>query len=324
MYELTRCPVCDAGDAAEIASGDAIRLELERLWLFHGNRLQHPVPPRHLTDRLVFTQQPPLRLVQCPVCSHLYRNPRETPETVRDGYEEEDLSDDVMRKLFEQQADQYRAQLGRLKSLAQHIQNGLEVGSYVGAFLAASRDAGLSFVGLDIGDATARFAAARGLRVINSSIDAHEGTSKYDVIAIWNTFEQLTNQRDALVAARRLLRPQGILALRIPNAGYYLRWRARLRGGLGGLAERLLAHNNLLGFPYREGFTQRSLFILLDRAKFDIVRVHGDTLPRTADRWTSRQGALEELLLKSAERLLQREWEAPWVEVYARRRETAA
>jgi hypothetical protein len=83
----------------------------------------------------------------------------------------------------------------------------------------------------------------------------------------------------------------------------------------------LLAHNNLLAFPYRHGFTPASLRRLLDPLGLEVVRVYGDALVPIADEWTRPWAAWEERLLKGALRLLagdEAEW-APWLEVYARR-----
>jgi hypothetical protein len=95
-------------------------------------------------------------------------------------------------------------------------------------------------------------------------------------------------------------------------------WRALLRASWSPIAVRLLAHNNLLSFPYRQGFTERSLSALLSEGRFSVVKVFGDTLVPIADRWTTRYGAVEERVVKLAQRAFQTGWKAPWVELYAR------
>src|SRR5215216_4571786 len=64
-YELARCPVCNGADSHEIAGADDVRDEMEALWAFHTRRLREDTPPERLTDRVAFSQAPPLRLVQC-------------------------------------------------------------------------------------------------------------------------------------------------------------------------------------------------------------------------------------------------------------------
>jgi hypothetical protein len=117
------------------------------------------------------------------------------------------------------------------------------------------------------------------------------------------------------------LRPDGVLALRVPNGGFYAAWRAALSRGLviGHTARAVLAQNNLLTFPYRWGFTPRSLARLLDDTGFDTTAMRGDVLVPTADAWTRPWARLEEMLMKrlmAAPARLRTSW-APWFEIYA-------
>lgn len=319
-YELTRCPVCDAAETREIADGEAVRGEVERLWGFHGHRLRPEVPPERLLDRVAFSQRPPLRLVQCRRCTHLYRNPRERAEALAAAYADPEQSpgDDVLAALFATQRAAYRAQMRRLAAIAGSSGRGIEVGSYVGGFLAAARDGGWQFTGVDVSAGASAFAARQGCTVVTGTLADLQDSTPVDAVAIWNTFEQLYDARAAAREARRRLRPGGTFVVRVPNGACYVRWRGRVRGPLGGVAERVLAHNNLLGFPYRQGFTRRSMARVLADAGFRVARVVGDTLVPIADEWTTRRGAADERVTKGIERLVQRGWRAPWVEVYAR------
>jgi SAM-dependent methyltransferase len=301
----------------EIADRSAIQQELERVWAFHTRRFRHPVPTKFLTDRVVFSQEPPLGLLRCVQCTHLYRSPRERSDSVRRTYAEEAPEESVYEALFENQRIAYRAQVRRLLEFSPGIRRGLEVGSYMGGFLAAARDAGLSFTGIDVNAHAAAFGARKGLHIETCSLEDVRADVPYDAIAIWNTFEQLPDVRAAALAARRLLSDGGVLAVRVPNSAFYVRWRRRLKGPFAPWAERILVHNNLLGFPYREGFTARSIKRLLDDAGFTIRRVDGDTLFPVADRWTKSPAVADEWLTKKIQRLTQRGWRAPWVEVYA-------
>lgn len=317
-YELTACPVCGSKQSIEIADHDAIQRERERLWEFHDRRLREGIPPERLMDRVTFSQEAPLRLVRCAVCAHVYRNPVEREEALLADYELDSPSDAVLRKLFDTQRGTYAAQVRRLKDIAGERGRGLEVGSYAGGFLAAARDAGWDFEGADISARAAAFAEQNGLVVTSGGITDVDATRPFDAVAIWNTFEQLYDSRVAAAAARSLLRKGGIFVVRVPNARFYELWRARLDGPLGGIAERLLVHNNLLAFPYRQGFSPQSLDRLLSENGFETVRIFGDTLAPIADEWTTTLGRTEERLVKRGERLIQHGWHAPWVEVYAR------
>lgn len=317
-YELTGCPICGSAESIEIADRTGIQQEVERVWAFHARRFRHPVPPNFLTDRVVFSQDPPLGLVRCIDCTHLYRSPRESRDAVRRAYSDAAPEQRVYESLFQNQRVAYRAQVRRLLRFSPSIRLGLEVGSYMGGFLAAARDAGLSFTGIDVNAAAAAFGADKGLRIETCAIEEVRTDTSYDAITIWNTFEQLPDVRAAALTARRLLRDGGVLVVRVPNSSFYTRWRRRLNGPLATWTERMLVHNNLLGFPYREGFTAQSMSRLFDEAGFTIHRVYGDTLFPVADRWTSARGLLDEWFTKKIQRISQRGWRAPWVEIYAR------
>lgn len=118
-----------------------------------------------------------------------------------------------------------------------------------------------------------------------------------------------------VIAARERLRSGGVLAIRVPNGAFNRKWARRN----GPIASALLAHNNLLTFPYRWGFTPKSLSALLATFGFNTVAVVGDVLVPTADAWTRSWARFEERIVK---RLLRgfgnpSRDSAPWFEVYA-------
>ena len=320
-YELSPCPVCGNETDEQVAGEEEVRSEMEALWEFHTRRLRPETPPEHLADRVAFSQRPPLRVGRCTRCGLLYRNPRERAYALRDLYAGEAPDDAVLAALFETQRDAYAAQAARLTETAGAPGRVLEVGSYVGGFLAAARAAGWRPTGLDVNAAANRFARARGFDVVEGDLESWAGPDGFDAVAIWNCLDQLPEPRDAVRRAHALLLDGGLLAVRVPNGAFYAAVRPRLDGPAAPLARALLAHNNLLGFPYRHGFTPASLERLLGDAGFAIERTYGDTLVPIADEWTQGWAAWEERAVKGALRLLAGDEaeRAPWLEVYARK-----
>jgi SAM-dependent methyltransferase len=193
----------------------------------------------------------------------------------------------------------------------------LEVGSYVGAFLAAARDAGLNASGVDINPAVNKFTRSLGFQVQDGELGSID-LEPVDAITIWNTFDQLSDPRGTIVAALRHLKPGGVLAIRVPNGAYY----RKLRGSRRPRAHATLALNNLLTFPYRWGFTPGSLRALLEEVGFSTLETLGDVLVPTSDEWTRLWARIEERMVKWAmlhEFESSTEW-LPWFEVYAERR----
>lgn len=316
-YEIGPCPACTSSANHVIADGDAVRDEMEQLWAFHTRRLRGHTPVSRLHDRIAFSQDPPLRIVQCDDCGLLFRNPRERADDLMDTYSDEDPDHAALEALFANQRASYRTQARRLTRLAGHTGTGLEVGSYIGAFLTAAADAGWQFRGLDVNRTANTFARNRGFDVRGGTIESFDDSSIHDVVAFWNCFDQLPDPRAAAAAARRRLRDGGWIAIRVPNGEFYARWRDRLRSPSRPLARLLLAHNNLLGFPYRHGFSPTSLRALLESTGFRVERAFGDSLVPTADRWTRPWARAEEHAVKAILRALP-PVRSPWIEVYAR------
>jgi len=322
-YELTSCPVCASAESDELTSADDAKVEIEHLWEYHQKRLQSDIPAVHLVDRVAFSQRAPLRLVRCVECGLVYRNPVERATEVSELYEEEGLDETRLRALHDTQRPAYDAQAARLTEIFGRRGTGIEVGSYVGAFLAASRDAGWQFTGVDVNAQTNAFTRSLGFQVHDGAIESLDPDRRADVVAIWNCLDQLADPASAVRAARSHLASGGMLAVRVPNGACYAAFRPLLDSPLGPIAREWLAQNNLLGFPYRYGFTPSALTRLVERNGMRVEQVVGDVLVPIADRWTKRWAALEERLVKriiaAGARISRGDKPlAPWFELYAR------
>jgi SAM-dependent methyltransferase len=322
-YELTSCPVCASAESVELLSADDAKLEIEHLWEYHQKRLKPDVPPDHLIDRVAFSQRAPLRLVRCDECGLVYRNPVERAAEVAEIYEGEAPDQAVLQALHDTQRPAYDAQAARLTEIFGRRGAGVEVGSYVGAFLAAARDAGWQFTGVDVNARTNAFTRSLGFQVHDGAIESLDPDRRADVVAIWNCLDQLADPASAVRAARSHLASGGMLAVRVPNGACYAAFRPLLQSPLGAVAREWLAQNNLLGFPYRYGFTPTALTRLVERNEMRVEQVVGDVLVPIADRWTRRWAALEERLVKriigAGARISRGDKPlAPWFELYAR------
>jgi SAM-dependent methyltransferase len=255
----------------------------------------------------------------------VYRNPVERARELSEIYAGEAPPPDVLRSLHATQLPAVRTQARAVRRLLGRGGTGLEVGSYVGAFLAAAREEGFQFEGLDINAEVNKFTRAMGFIVHDGELTSFDAGRTFDIVAIWNTFDQLADPRATVNAAARLLRPGGIFAVRVPNGDFYAAFRRRF--ACGGRVERiaaraLLAQNNLLTFPYRYGFTRQALTRLLEGQGFRLRRFRGDVLVPVAGEWTRTWARLEESVIK---RLLGAvahhsgtRW-APWLDVFATR-----
>jgi SAM-dependent methyltransferase len=244
----------------------------------------------------------------------LFRNPREREQEVVDTYAREATSPAALQSLFDEQYSFYQPRMHRLAELRGQRGSVLEVGSYLGAFLQAAQDHGWQARGIDVNANASEFARARGCAVAESSLDDYTSDQRFDVVALWNCFDQLPDPHIALEQVNALLAAGGLIAIRVPNGACY----ARLRSFPASLGRPLLAWNNLASFPYRYGFTPSSLTELLAQHDYEVLQLAADTLVSISGDWTRPWARWEERLLKAGMKALPRGW-APWFEVYARR-----
>ena len=329
------CTVCGATARTEVASAATIARQLAWLARFHRRRLRPAAARRRaaLEDRADFTQDEPRAIVSCRACGLVFRHPRRSPAAVERDYARDRYGEARLRALAAAQARAYdgkMARLGRWFARRRQVRV-VEVGSFVGGFLGAARAAGWDAIGVDPGEEVVSFCRARDLTV-------HQGTieelvvppATVDAVAVWNTFDQLADPESTLARAARLLRPGGILALRVPNGRFFADAMARLaadRAPARRLRLLALAWNNLIGFPYLHGYAVGTLDRLLAPYGFERLHVDPDTLLPLADADTRRWAALEERLVK---RLCRVAWNrqvdgparwaaAPWLDMYYRR-----
>src|SRR5688572_2665313 len=105
--ELGVCPVCKTSEFRTLADADAIRSQVEDLWQFHTRRLKSGAPVQQLFDRAVFSQAPPIHIVQCTSCGTVLRNPRESQESIVDVYAAEEPPASALEDLFNEQVRFY-------------------------------------------------------------------------------------------------------------------------------------------------------------------------------------------------------------------------
>ena len=104
----------------------------------------------------------------------------------------------------------------------------LDVGAATGVFVGLARKRGWNAEGVEIAFAAVEAAQKKGLPVRQGKLEAVEGEERYDAISLLDVLEHLPDPSSALVDAFRLLRPGGVLAVNLPDAGSFY---ARLMGG---------------------------------------------------------------------------------------------
>ena len=197
----------------------------------------------------------------------------------------------------------------------------LDVGCGGGHLLRAARGEGWRAVGTDLGHAACRAAretaAAPIAQAEATALPFRDGV--LDAVTLVNVLDHTAAARRTLEEAARVLRPGGLLVLRVPNGPVHAT-AARALARLGPLARR----RGLDAFPVMHvvAFGRRSLVRLLTATGFEVMSVMNSGLAGAPDGRAGRAlGAALQGVASVAAAVSRGRWLlGPSLEVYARRR----
>lgn len=324
-----KCPSCDQTDFKTEVPQGAIAEEITLREKFVLNRIDGDVQTGELKDKTDFIHTNVADILSCTNCQVLMRADIEKDFKLR--YEDDPYEEEVMEHLLERYIQAFREKKEYRKVLPSKS-DVLEIGSHVGGFLHIAQEWGWHPVGVDIGKDIAQFANKKGYRTYDKPIeecDLKDG--EFDGIFIWNCFEQLPDPSGSLATIGRILKPQGVLVIRVPNGLFYrlcetiLETKRKVQAALqeNDPVVQALAYNNLLGFPHQYGYSGPNLDHLLQKHDFKpIKRVNSEliTLPSTrTPLWAIEE---EKHVLSTVESLAQIVENAypetllgPWIEI---------
>jgi 2-polyprenyl-3-methyl-5-hydroxy-6-metoxy-1,4-benzoquinol methylase len=223
-------------------------------------------------------------LVRCAACDLVYvANPPDADGvaalyTDDDGFHAglahgDEASDDVARCTAEEHVAEMCAAGCRPRQGADRL---LDVGCAAGHFLAAARTAGWRVRGVELNDATAEVARARGLDAFTGTLgdlldaegDAVRGS--FDAVTLWDVVEHVPDPVGLLREAREVLAPGGTLWVATPNVdGLFPRASLRVAPRVGRWPHPEPPH-------HLSQFSERTIRNALARAGFpDVVVQHG-------------------------------------------------
>jgi SAM-dependent methyltransferase len=263
--QTVRCPRCQELPTITFRTRDEIAAELAMRDAFFARRLDGHRSREELRDLTSVLLGTPADILRCDACGILIRD--NAPDD--DAFRDDRYEGAVLEALHAVHAVAFREKEPDYRSLLRAGAPVIEIGSYVGGFLSTVRQWGWNAIGVDIGDDTSRFARELGFDVRSLPLqECGFERESFDAVFIWNCFEQLAAPRVTLAEARRILRPFGILVIRVPDAGFYVRRRATSRTSLASLA-----YNGLLGWPHRFGFDVAALRRLAAEHRLALQRV---------------------------------------------------
>lgn len=230
------CPLCNSRNVAKLREADCSRHPLYR-----------PVIASTIT------------WMRCDDCSHVFT----------DGY----FSPEAAAIIFENTNDNQKPgsdfELQRnisarmVASVAHYVKDGpwLDVGFGNGSLLFTAEEWGFSPVGIDLRPSSVERIKQLGIEASCIDIAAFEGENRFSVISMADVLEHMPFPRHGLAAARRLLLPEGILFVSMPNYNCP--------------AWRLLDANNVNPYwgelEHFHNFSRSRLYTLMKEMGFDAI-----------------------------------------------------
>jgi SAM-dependent methyltransferase len=186
------CPLCKSRNTATLRTADCSR-----------HPLYNPITA------------PTMTWIRCNDCSHVFT----------DGYFSPEVAAIIFEKTHDYQKpgsgfEQQRMISARMvESVAQYISGGswLDVGFGNGSLLFTAEEWGFTPVGIDLRRSSVEAMQRFGIEANCVDVTAIDGDNRFSVISMADVLEHMPFPQDGLASAHRLLRPEGILFVSMPN-----------------------------------------------------------------------------------------------------------
>ena len=160
--------------------------------------------------------------------------PQPLPERIPDYYNSKDYIShtDSKRNLIENvyqivKSISIKRKLKLIKRISTNGKRLLDFGCGTGDFLVVAKNKGWKVVGIEPNVKARKIANVKteGAVFETGQISNFE-TNVFDVITLWHVFEHLPNLEEQIISFKKLLKPDGVLIIAVPNyrsydAGYY-------------------------------------------------------------------------------------------------------
>ena len=227
-------------------------------------------------NQTVYIEARGYRICRCKECQLWFVNPQPTDEELRNFYAGYD-DGEQWRNLEEYFNRGVRKSILRIK------QSGtvLDVGCGSGNFLRCMKEGGFSAFGIEPSGSGSEYARAEhGVEIYNGMIEdylALNSGRRFDVITLLNVLEHLTHPTQTLLQISRVLAPDGVLAIVVPDARFHdLVGRMRRFAGIPDPYWIEQPKSFLSGFKLPDhlcSFQPRTVSALLQRCAFQVVSI---------------------------------------------------
>ena len=213
-----------------------------------------------------------IQMKRCLGCGLLFQEPMQSDEELSKLYNEEFFSA-YEKHFIDFRKRQFQRDINKINALKAPPGNILDVGCAFGLFLVAARSRGWNVFGVDVSKNAVDHAKKEyELKVFLGTLEqAKFNDGLFDVVTAWDVIEHVTDPDAFLSEVNRVLKQNGIFALRTPNAdSLFLKIVKMVNMTVGDyfakVGPRFVHHKYL--------FTLPSLKALLWKKGFKIVSTH--------------------------------------------------
>jgi 2-polyprenyl-3-methyl-5-hydroxy-6-metoxy-1,4-benzoquinol methylase len=161
----------------------------------------------------------------CPGCSYAMTLPQPLPSEIGKYYQTSDYvshsetTQGIVNKLYHiVRKKNTKDKLKSVNRFSTHRADLLDVGCGTGYFLSVCKKDGWHIEGVEVNEGARTTAETRTGQPVYPSTDALEASGrKFDVITLWHVFEHLHDINASFAQLKRLLKPEGLLILALPN-----------------------------------------------------------------------------------------------------------
>lgn len=222
--------------------------------------------------RVIEDDEPPFKVLQCENCSLVFVYPHFNVKDLGEHY-----NDNYYKEwLIAQKEGRSRMWRQRLSKLERFHNRGrlLDVGCGEGTFLQLAQKNGWQVSGTEISSYAARYAAdILKVDVFCGELpDARHLENSFDVVTMWHVLEHVTDPHSYLTEIHRILKPNGLLLLAVPN----------LNNLVMQIVYRIFKQRKLKLFSKDEKevhlyhFSWKTLNSYLEKTGFDCLRISPD------------------------------------------------
>jgi 2-polyprenyl-3-methyl-5-hydroxy-6-metoxy-1,4-benzoquinol methylase len=235
---------------------------------FQTIAIQQCCPVCDCEERKPARTEPEGQLVRCSRCQFLYVCPRPTAEQLKALYDDEYFSHSDLASCLSFRTPVFQQCLRQLDLIVGGGKRLLDVGCGTGEFVAQALQQGWHAVGIESSRMASEFASEQNhLPVYNAVLESCPfGAASFDVVTLLDVLEHLLNPRQEMRQVYELLKPGGIVVVRVPNTLFHLP-KARVCSLLG------ISDSSLEMRYHLNHFTPQTLSSLLRKVGFEVLSV---------------------------------------------------